>query len=970
MANTIKIKRRPSSGSAGKPSSLLNGELAFNEKDNILYYGYGSGVAGAATSIEEIGGSGYLATRGGTNASGLWPISVTGNAATVTDGVYTTGTQTINGLKTFGNSATFNSGVGLTAVNTSSNNVGFFAVFDNNPASSTQTLKSVSKSDVLDDIGGASSGIDMTAGSGLVGGGNLTASRTFNVGQGDGITVSADSIAVDSTVVRTTGTQSIGGIKTISDSLKIDVDGNILFEGVDDESNPVNLVLNGPQGIISSGMTVFMPSDSGVLAVDKRNMIAGSGLVGGGTISADRTFNIGQGDGITVSADSIAVNSTVVRTTGNQDIVGAKQFFESSNNNVIFSTSSDKINVKAPNTSDQTYYFVGLDGGGSPPSSTSADRSLVSRSASQVKSDLSLNNVENLALSGITFTAGSGLVGGGTLAANRTFDINTGDGIQIVSDAVAVDSTVVRTTGTQTISGVKTLSNRPVLNSGLSVLMASTASSGLYFPVFTSDPSSAAQALSHRTPSQVKGDVGLGNVTNDAQIKKLASTSGGFIPTWNGTNGDALNIGYSVETTLTGGTSAIPRADAVKTYVDNMVVSGIATNDAMIFKGAIDCSTNPNYPAADRGWVYKISVAGRIGGASGPVVEVNDTIICGTDGTAAGTHAAVGSNWNILQTNIVDASILVTGPASATSGNFAIFDGATGKIVRDAGFSSGVFATSSHVHGNITNAGAIGSTANLPIITTTAGALTTGSFGSTVNTFCQGNDSRLSDTRNTTNSITVNNGGAGDSSSFTFNGSAARTISYNSVGAPSTIGTNASGTWNISVTGNAGTVTSGIYTYGSYADPSWITSLAKSKVGLGNVENTALSTWAGSTNLTTLGTVATGTWSATLIAVNKGGTGQDTYTNGQLLIGNTTGNTLSKATLTEGTGIDITNGNGSITITHEDTSTLTGAQGGSGIAAFTLDGMGHVTAVTTATFLTAGTVCAAIVDCTLDGGSF
>ena len=57
---------------------------------------------------------------------------------------------------------------------------------------------------------------------------------------------------------------------------------------------------------------------------------------------------------------------------------------------------------------------------------------------------------------------------------------------------------------------------------------------------------------------------------------------------------------------------------------------------------------------------------------------------------------------------------------------------------------------SSHVHGNITNAGAIGSTANLPIITTTSGKLTTGSFGTAANTFCQGNDSRLSDSRTPT----------------------------------------------------------------------------------------------------------------------------------------------------------------------------------------------------------------------------
>ena len=48
--------------------------------------------------------------------------------------------------------------------------------------------------------------------------------------------------------------------------------------------------------------------------------------------------------------------------------------------------------------------------------------------------------------------------------------------------------------------------------------------------------------------------------------------------------------------------------------------------------------------------------------------------------------------------------------------------------------------------------------------------------------------------------------------------------------APSLTGTGASGTWGISITGNAGTVTNGVVTTGSYADPSWITSLAGSKV--------------------------------------------------------------------------------------------------------------------------------------------
>jgi len=59
------------------------------------------------------------------------------------------------------------------------------------------------------------------------------------------------------------------------------------------------------------------------------------------------------------------------------------------------------------------------------------------------------------------------------------------------------------------------------------------------------------------------------------------------------------------------------------------------------------------------------------------------------------------------------------------------------------------------------------------------------------------------------------------------------------------------------------------------------------------------------------------------VAVANGGTGQTSYTNGQLLIGNTTGNTLTKATLTAGTGIAITNGTGSISIASTATGTVT-----------------------------------------------
>ena len=53
-------------------------------------------------------------------------------------------------------------------------------------------------------------------------------------------------------------------------------------------------------------------------------------------------------------------------------------------------------------------------------------------------------------------------------------------------------------------------------------------------------------------------------------------------------------------------------------------------------------------------------------------------------------------------------------------------------------------------------------------------------------------------------------------------------------------------------------------------------SVTQAEVGLSSVENTALSTWVGSANITTLGTVATGIWEATDIGIAHGGTGQST----------------------------------------------------------------------------------------------
>lgn len=128
----------------------------------------------------------------------------------------------------------------------------------------------------------------------------------------------------------------------------------------------------------------------------------------------------------------------------------------------------------------------------------------------------------------------------------------------------------------------------------------------------------------------------------------------------------------------------------------------------LAYKDAIDCSGNPNYPAANAGYVYAVSVAGKIGGASGATVEIGDLLICKIDGSIAGTQAQVGVSWNVIQSNIVstagvpdstnkryvtDAQLVVVGNTSGTNtGDQALPVKASGAEV-DTGIDDAKFAT-------------------------------------------------------------------------------------------------------------------------------------------------------------------------------------------------------------------------------------------------------------------------------------
>ncbi len=253
---------------------------------------------------------------------------------------------------------------------------------------------------------------------------------------------------------------------------------------------------------------------------------------------------------------------------------------------------------------------------------------------------------------------------------------------------------------------------------------------------------------------------------------------------------------------------------ANKKYVDDI----IKASDAMVYKGATDCSTNPNYPAGNAGDTYKVSVAGKIGGSSGLSVEVGDMYICTTDGSAAGTQATVGANWNVLQVNLDG---VVIGPTSAVSGNIVSYNGVSGKLVQDSGFAvTNLFNKSTHTSDNITQG-----TTNLFLTTSERTKLSNTSgtntgdevvaTGAEVNTGSDNTkyispkalaDSKYitSDGTETLTNKTFNANGTGNSITNIdvadlANGTAGQLITWNASGAPTTV---AVGTANQILTSN------------------------------------------------------------------------------------------------------------------------------------------------------------------------
>lgn len=260
----------------------------------------------------------------------------------------------------------------------------------------------------------------------------------------------------------------------------------------------------------------------------------------------------------------------------------------------------------------------------------------------------------------ITITGTDGLSGGGNLAESRT-----------ISHAVPAGA------ATKT-SGLYKIATDKFGHVTSTAAVTKTDITALGIPATDTNTTYTFQGASNGfkvTPSNGETQTVIVSPSIKNNVTKTdATTTAGYIPKFNNTTG-VIENGYSVQTTLASSSTAIPTAAAVVAAIDNK----IAVADAMIYKGTLGTDgTVTKVPANGYkvGWTYKVITAGTYAGIK---CEVGDMLIAINNGPVSGT-TVVNADWTVVQANIDGA---VTGPASATTGHIAVFDGATGKVIKD-----------------------------------------------------------------------------------------------------------------------------------------------------------------------------------------------------------------------------------------------------------------------------------------------
>jgi len=302
MSNTIRIKKRAASGSAGAPADLSPSELAYNENDNKLYYGFGDNgsTPPSASSIIVIGGSGGFFNKTDTrSANAILAGPTTGSAAAPTfRSLVAADIPSVAHTKI----SDFDSGV-------QTNRVDQLAAATNPVTGVTPTADAHFATKGY--VDGVSQGLDIKDSVKVATTANITLSGTQTI---DGVAVSAD----ERVLVKNQSTASQNGLYLCkagswarTDDLAAGVDAAGMFTFVEQGST------NADQGFVCS-------SDKGSAVVGTNNL-SYTQFSGGGNLTAgdglDKSGNefsvdLKSNGGIVIESTEMAVDLSASSITG------------------------------------------------------------------------------------------------------------------------------------------------------------------------------------------------------------------------------------------------------------------------------------------------------------------------------------------------------------------------------------------------------------------------------------------------------------------------------------------------------------------------------------------------------------------------------------------------------------------------------------------------------------------------------